>query len=189
MTAYQFHFFVRVGCETVEHNYDALTERTYVGYVAVEIFKTVAQTIEVGQLYFVQLNAAVHLKSLCGGYDYGKVGLQSRLTAQDVIEFLCTQVGTESGFRNRVFAVAQSHLRCQKRVTSVGNVGKRTTVYESGSVFGGLYQVGLYGILKQNHYGTCNAEVLNSERSAVVSVTQQNVLYTSAQVVLVGCKT
>ena len=188
MGAQQGHFFVGVAGKVVEHHKHRLPETLQVAYVAVEVGKTCAQPLFVGLFDAVEGHAAVHFQSLRRGHDDGEVGTQSALAAEDIVEFLCAEVGTESSLRDGIFGVGHGHARGEEGVATVGDVGEGAAVHDGGRVFSGLHEVGLNGIFKEHHDGACHAEVFHGERLSLVGVAEEYVLDAPAQVVLIGCE-
>ena len=71
----------------------------------------------------------------------------------------------------------------------MGNVGEGTSVYDGGSLLGGLHQIGLQSILQEHTDGTCHTHILHSEGGAIGLDAQQDVLYTASEIVLTGGQT
>ena len=115
----------------------------------VEVLYTFLQTVHVRFLDFIYIYPTVHLQSLGCSHDDGQFRLKSGFAAFDVVELLCTQVGTESGFCYDIVTESHRQFGSQYRVTSVCDVGKRTTVYEGRCMFRSLYQVRRQGIFQQ----------------------------------------
>ena len=128
----------------------------------------------------------MHLQALCGGHDDRERRLQSALAAEDIVEFLSAEVSAETSLRDGVFAMAEGHLSGQERVAAVGDVGKGSAVNHCGRVLGGLYEVGLDGVLEEHHDRACHAQVANGEGLSLVGIAQQNILNAATQVGLVG---
>ena len=128
--------------------------------------------------------AAVHLQSLCGGYDDGEVGAEAALATENVVELLGAEVGSEARLGDGVVGVAERHACGKEGVAAVGNVGEGAAVHQGRRVFGGLHEVGLHGVEQERHDGAGHAEVAHGEGFAVVGVAQQNLLDAAAQVVL-----
>ena len=137
----------------------------------------------------VERHAAVHFESLCGGHQHRECGLESGLSALDVVEFLRPQVGAESGFGDDVVGVREGHFCRHDRVAPVGDVGKGSAVHEGRRVFCGLHQVGFECIFEEHHDTARHAEIFHREGRTVESVTEENVLNASAQVGFVGRQT
>ena len=131
----------------------------------------------------VRRHSAMHLETAEGGYEYGERRGQPALAAFDVEEFLRSEVCAEAGLRNHVVPVCHSHLRGNDGVAAVCNVGERTAVNEGRRAFRSLYQVRLHRVEKEGGNRACHSHVLDSERLVVQSIAQQNILYSSSEVV------
>ena len=128
----------------------------------------------------------MHLQSLCRSHNHGQTGLQTGLAALDVVELLGTKVCTEAGLGHHIVTIRHGQLGGQHRVATVGNVGKRTAVYERRGVLGSLHQIGRKGVLEQHADRSGNAQIFHRQRLIVGSEAQQDVLDTAAQVLLVS---
>ena len=151
----------------------------------VEVGETFAETFAVGLLDVLYSHAAVHLEALRSSHDERHLRLQTALAALDVVELLCSEVGTEASLRDDVVAEGHSHLRSEDGVAAVSDIGERTAVYERCGVLSSLHEVWRKCVAQQNGDGASHAEILHGERLALNGVTQKNVLDASAQVVLV----
>ncbi len=87
------------------------------------------------------------------GHDHHGVGLNAAFSALDVHEFLCAQVGAETGLGNGVFRQPHGHFRGDDAVAPVGDVGEWPAVDKRRIVFQGLHQVRLQGVFQQ--HGHC----------------------------------
>ena len=71
----------------------------------------------------------------------------------------------------------------------MGYIGERSAVNEGRSVFGGLDQIGIDGVLQQHGDGSAYAQVPHSQWPVIPGVAQEYVVYASAQVIQVLCET
>ena len=189
VATYHFNFFVHIVRITVESHHNRLPERTHVADVLVKIGQTVFQTFHIRFLDGIHTHATVHLQSLGGGHNHCKLRLQTGLAAFDIKEFLGSQIGAESGFRNDVITEGHRHLGGQDGITAVCDVGERTSMHKCRSMFRSLHQIRSNRIFQEHRNGSRNTQVLDRERFVVYGIPQQDILDTAAQVVLVGSQT
>ena len=182
MAADGFHLLVRVAGKAVEGQYDGLAEVAQVAHVLVEVAEALAQSFHVGILDAVEAYASVHLEALGRGHDDRQLGLQTAFAAFDVVEFLCTEVGTESCLGDHVVGKGHGHLGGDDGVAAVGDVGERASMDKGSRAFGGLYEVGMYGIFQEYGDGAGNAEFSHREGLAVESEAEDDALDAAAQV-------
>ena len=128
MLAHEGDSLVGVVGELIETDDDILTETPEVGEMAMDVVPSV--------------------KFKCGRGDDEHRGRRDKacLTAFDVKEFLCAEVCAEAGLRDGVVAESHGCLCGDDGVAAVCDVGKRTSVYESGSLFCRLHKVWTDGI-------------------------------------------
>ena len=131
----------------------------------------------------------MHLQALSRSHDNGEVGLETALTAKDVVEFFCAEISTETGFRNGVIRMRERHTGCEDRVTTMRDVRKGTAVNEGGSIFRSLHQVGLDSVLEEHHNCTRNTKILYGERLAFIGVTEKDIFDATTEVVFACCQT
>ena len=79
-------------------------------------------------------HATVVFQCTDGCDQYYGIGSKSCLTALDVEEFLCPQVCAEAGFCDAIVRHLHGCFGGSDGVTSVGDVGKRASVYQCGSM-------------------------------------------------------
>ena len=103
-----FLFVVRV--MAVERHDDGLSEALHIINVAVQVLQTFLQSLHIGLLDSVQGHSAMHLQTLCRGDDNHQTRLESGLTAFDVEELLCTEVGTETCLCHHIVTKGHGHL-------------------------------------------------------------------------------
>ena len=70
----------------------------------------------------------------------------------------------------------------------MSDVGKRTSMNDGSRILCSLHKVGSESVAQQYGDGTSHAEVFHSERLSVDSISQEDILDASAQVVLVFSK-
>ena len=157
--------------------------------MAVQVLQSLSQSLDVRLLDLFQGHTAVHLQTLCSGYDDHQTGLQTCLTALDVEELLCSQVGTKACLSHHIVAEGHGQLRSQYTGAAVGNVGKRSTMNIGRCMLSGLHQVWLQGIAQQHSDGSCHSQVFHLEVFPVGRDAQYNILYTTLQVLLTGSQT
>ena len=71
----------------------------------------------------------------------------------------------------------------------MGDIGERSSVYESCRIFGGLYEVRIDGVFEQHSYGSRYAEVFDCKRLTFGGICKGYVFYTATQVFEVLCQT
>ena len=157
--------------------------------MAIQVTQSFLQSFWVRLFDFFHGHTAVHFQPLGCGNENSECRLQSALAALDVIEFLRSKVGTESGFGNDIVAIGKGKACGKHTVTSVGNVGKGTAVNQRWRILGGLHQVGMQRILQQHADGSGHTHVLHTERLTINGCSQQNIFNASAKVVGIGGQT
>ena len=133
--------------------------------------------------------ATMHLQCLESYHEHSEVWLQTSLAALDVVELLCTEVGTESSLCNGIVAILQSGSSSHHGVTAMGDVGKRTAVNEGRSALCGLNQVWLQGIEEQSHDTSTYTHILDGEWFVILCDTEENIVDATTQVVNASCET
>ena len=157
--------------------------------MTIQVLQALPEPVGIGLLDMVKSHATVHLQSLCRSHDNHQLRLQTSLTALDIKELLSTQVGTEACLRHHIVTKSHRHLCGHHTGTAVGDIRKRATMNKGRRLFGSLHQVGRKGITHQHGDGTAHTKVTNAERLAIGSDTQEDVFYTTTQIVLAGCQT
>ena len=155
----------------------------------VQIVESLLQSFHVRFLDQSQIHASVHLQSLSGSHEHSQLRSDTRLAAFDIIEFLRTQIGAESSFGDDIVTIGHGQTGCQHGVTSVSDIGKRTAVYESRCVLGGLHQIRMQGIFQQHTDGSGHAHILHAERFVVDGSSEQNVFDAATQILFILCQT
>ena len=130
----------------------------------------------------------MQFQALRSGYYHCEFRLKSGFSALNVEEFLCAEVGTESGFGHHIVAISERHLGGYNRVTSVGNVGKGPAMHKCRIVLYGLHQIRVQGVLQEHRYCARHAEVIHGEWVALVGIAEQDFAHAAAQVVDVACE-
>ena len=152
--------------------------------MTVQVGKALLQSFGMWLLDILQGHSAMHLQSLCGGHKDSKRWLQTTLAALDIIEFLCSQVGTESCLGHHIISIGKCHSGGEYAVASMCDIGKGTAVNDGWSLLGGLDQIGLKSILQEYAYGSCHTHVLHSEWCTIGLEAQQDILHSPAEVFL-----
>ena len=70
----------------------------------------------------------------------------------------------------------------------MSNISKWTAMHKGWGILRSLHQVRLEGIFQEHHDAACNAEVAHAERRTIIAITEENVLYTTTEVCLIGCQ-
>ena len=174
---------------TIEGNNDWLPKALHVTDMAIQVLQTFRQSFGIRFLDMFEVNTSMHLQTLRSGNNNHQSRLETRLATLDVKELLCTKVSTESSLCHHIVAESHRHLRGQHAGATMGNVGKRTTMYISRSMFGGLYQIGVESIAQQYGNSACHTKVLHLEKFAIGSDTQHDILDATLQILLTGCQT
>ena len=178
-----------VSIMTVECHHHRLSEALHVVDMSVQVLQTLLQTLHIRFLDGLQWHATVHLQSLGRGDDNHQTRLQTRLTALDVEEFLCSEVCSKSGLRHHIVAKGHGHLRSHHTRTAVGDVCERTAMDEGRCMLRRLHKVGVQGIAQQHCDGSCHAEVTHTEGLSLGSDAQHDILYATLQVLLTRSQT
>ena len=183
------HFSIRVSSKAVKYHQHTLTKALQVVHMTVEVSQALTQALLIRFLNLVEVNTTVHLQALSCSHNHSKVGFKSTLTTKNVVELLSTQVSTEASLRNGIVGMTKRHTCSNKRVTTMCNVSKRSTMHNGRRILSSLHQVRLNSILEQHHDSTCYTKVFHREGLTLVSITQQNILNATAKVSLILCQT
>ena len=119
-------------------------------------------------------HAAMHLQGAYRGDQHAGVRRQARLTAFDIKEFLGSQVGAESGFRNGKVRQPQGRTGGHDAVAAVGDVGKGAAVDDGRHMFQSLDQIRFYRILQQGRHSPCCVQVFRRNRFAFIVIGNDN---------------
>ena len=185
MLTAEVDFLVGIRSKAVEADHYRLSIALQIADMLVEVLHSLAQSVGIGLLYLFHRHAAVHLQALSGSHQHGERRLKTTLAALDIIELLSTQVGTEAGLRDDVIAKGECQTCGQHTVAAMSDVGKRSAMYDSRRVLGGLHQIRMQSILKQHTDGPRNTHILHTEGTPVHRGTQQDIVDAAAQVGLV----
>ena len=109
----------------------------------------------------------MHLQRLRGGHQNGELWRDARLSAFNVEELFCTQVGTEPRLGDGVVAKGHGHFGSHHAVTAVSDVGKGTAVDKGRRVLDGLNHIGMDGIVQDGHDCAAHPQVFNREGFAL----------------------
>ena len=183
------YLLVSIVSEAVECHHDCLSKALHVAHMLVEVGKTLLESFDVWLLDLIYLNATVHLKAVASSHYYCELWAKASFAAFDVEELLCTEVSTEACFCHNIVSKAQSHLGCKDSVAAVSNVGEWATMNDCRGVLSSLHEVWHECFLEQYTDRTSNAEILDSERSAVILIAEQDILDAATEVFTVGSKT
>ena len=127
-------------------------------------------------------NATVELQSAHSCHNHSSRGEDSRSPTLDVDELLSTQVSAKSCLGDRVLTVVHSGCRCQYRITTVGNVGERSTMNKRWGSFNGLHEVGRQTLGQERSHRTCNFQISNGDRFLVERARHDNVAQAFLQI-------
>ena len=183
------YLLVRIRVKTVQRHDDRLSEALHIVDMTIQVLQALPEPVGIGFLDMVKSHATVHLQSLCRSHDNHQLRLQASLTALDIKELLSTQVGTEACLRHHIVTKGHRHLCGHHTGTAMGDIRKRATMNKGRRLFGSLHQVGRKGITHQHGDSTTHTQVANAERLAIRGDTQEDVFYTTTQIVLAGCQT
>ena len=109
--------------------------------------------------------------------------------ALDVHEFLGTEIGAESGFRDDVVGQFQRRRCGHYRIAAVRDVRERSAVNECGIVLERLDEVRLQCLLQEDRHGPVGLEVAAIDRRPVPAVADDDVAEPPLQVIEVGGET
>ena len=129
----------------------------------VKVRYTIHKSLHIRFLNLFLIYTAMHLKSSGCNHNNSKFRLYASFTTLYIIELLCTKVSTESSFCNDIITKCHSHLCSKYGVTSMSNVGKRTTMNKGCCMLSSLHKVWRQCIFQQYCYCTGNAKVFNSK--------------------------
>ena len=116
----------------------------------------------------------VEFQGTNGGNEHCSIGIQTCLTALDMDEFFGTKICCKSSFGDHIGCQFQSHLRRPDTVASVGDVSKRAAMDHHRSMFRGLNQIRLQGILEDHAKGSDAIEFSCKNRFPGTVVTDHN---------------
>ena len=153
-----------------------------VAHVFVEVAQSLFQPLHIRLLDTVETDSSVHFQSLCSSHNHSQTWLDAAFTAFDVIEFLCSEISTETGFRHYVISEGHCHFCSKYGVASVCDIRKRAAMHEGCRIFRCLHQIGMDGIFQQHGYGTGHTEVFYRKRLTVISESEEDVFDASAEV-------
>ena len=143
---YRLDLSVGVGGEVVDADHRRHAELLHVLDMAAEIGAALLHRLDVLLAEVFLLHAAVHLERADGGDDDRRGGLQARLAALDVEEFLRAEIGAEAGLGDDVVGELQRRRGRDHRVAAMGDVGERAAVDEGRIVLQRLHEVRLHGV-------------------------------------------
>ena len=175
-----------VFCETVEHHEHTLSHHLQVPDVPVEVFQSGFHAFRVIVLHLFLWHSSMEFQSPGGGHEYGEFRVNTHLPAFDVDELLRSEVGSESRFRHGILTGAESEFCGHDGVASMCDVGEWSAMDDSRSVFSGLNEVGLEGILEQCDDASGDAQFLQCEFRTVHPVAEQDVVDSPSEVLDVG---
>ena len=183
MLTKHLNLLVCISSKLIEGNDNCLTETLQVSDMLIKIPITILHTSDIWFLDIFQSHSTMHLQRLKSNNQHSQVWLQSSFTAFDIIELLCTQISTESSLSNSIVAVFKSSGCSHYRITSVGNIGKRTTVYESRRSLSSLYEIWLQRIQQQCHDTTTYSHIFHCERLVILCNTKQDIVDAAAEII------
>ena len=189
MLAQYFYFFICIGCKLVECNHYSLTKALQVLYVLVEVPITGFHTCDVWLLDIFQSYTTMHLQRLEGNNENGEVWLQTCLAAFDVIEFLCTEICTESCLCNSIVAILKSSSCSHDGIAAMSNVGKRTAMNKCWCSLCCLNQIWLQSIEKESNDTATYTHILYGKWFVIFGDAQEDVIYTATKIIDACCKT
>ena len=131
----------------------------------------------------------MHLQRLKGNNENGEVWLQTCLAAFDVIEFLCTEICTESCLCNGIVAILKSSSSSHDRIAAMSNVGKRTAMNKCRCSLCCLNQIWLQSIEKESNDTATYTHILYGKWLVILGDAQEDVIYTATKIIDACSKT
>ena len=189
MLAQYFNFFICIGCKLIECNHYSLTKALQVLYVLVEVPVTGFHTCDVWLLDIFQSYTTMHLQRLEGNNENGEVWLQTCLAAFDVIEFLCTEICTESCLCNGIVAILKSSSSSHDRIAAMSNVGKRTAMNKCRCSLCCLNQIWLQSIEKESNDTATYTHILYGKWLVILGDAQEDIIDTATKIFDACCET
>ena len=189
MLAQYLNLLVGIGSKLVEGDDNGLTEALKVLHVLVEVPVTSFHSCNVWLFDIFLSHATVHLQCLESNNENGKVWLQTSLAALDVVEFLSTEVSTESSLCDSIVAIFEGSCSSHDRVAAMGNVSERSAVNEGRSALGSLNQVWLQGIEEEGNDTATYTHILDSEWFVILSDAEENIVDATTEIVYACCET
>src|SRR3712207_2739071 len=189
MLAHQLDFLIRITSKTIICHHNRLSELPEIMDMLVQVAQSFFQTFHIRLFQAIETYASVHFQSLRCSDNHRQTRTNATLTAFDVIEFLSSQICSESGLRNHIIAKSHRHFGSKNGVASMSYIGKRSAMYESGSAFGCLHQIRMNGIFQQHGYGSRYSQIFHRKRFVVEREAEQYILNPATQVGNIFCKT
>ncbi len=153
-----------VGAEAVHRDDDVEAEFPGVGDVPFEIGEPSLQRSQILDAERGLGDAAVHLERARGGDDHRDRGLQPRLAALDVEEFLRAEVGAEPGFGDDVIGELQRGARRDEGIAAVRDIGERAAVHQRRIALQRLHEIGAQRLPQQRRHRARRLEIAHRHR-------------------------
>ena len=115
-------------------------------------------------------NPTVHFHGAHSGHKHHTVRRKARFAAFDVHEFLSPKVRAKARFCHNIVGQFERGLRCNHRVTPMGDVGKRATVNKRRVVLKRLHKVWLHRVFQQNSHRAFRLDIARINRRAVAAI-------------------
>ena len=116
------------------------------------------------------LDPAVHFKRADCRDQHHAIGRNAGFAALDVKEFLCPEIGAETGFGHDIVGELERGRGRQYPIAAVRDVGERSAVNERGGAFQRLHQIGRQRLLEQNRHRAMRLEIAGAHWFAVTGV-------------------
>ena len=152
-----------VAREAVDRDHHRHAVFLHVLDMALEIGETLLQAPQILLLEIVLGHAAMHLERADGGDDHHASGLEPRLAAFDVEEFLGAEIGAEAGLGHHIVGELERGLGGDHRVAAMRDIGERTAMDEGRVVLERLHQIRRERILEQRRHRARGREILGGD--------------------------
>ena len=139
-----------------------------------KIRKTFFQSFQVFFIQFIFRNTSMVFQSSDSCYKNYRIRFQTCHATFDIQEFLCTQIRTKTGFRNRIIPQFHCHPGSGNRVASMGNIGKWTAMNKGRCCFQGLNQIRFEGIFQQGSHCSLCLKLSGCDRFVVIGITDND---------------
>ena len=131
----------------------------------------------------------MHLQRLEGNNENSEVWLQTCLAAFDVIEFLCTEICTESCLCNGIVAILKSSSCSHDGIAAMSNVGKRTAMNKCWCTLCCLNQIWLQSIEKESYDTATYTHILYGKWLVILGDAQEDIIDTATKIIDACCET